>query len=66
MGDTLRKCLTKGMILHTKIELGKISITIDAPNQSWDESVAKEIDDRLHEGIEYALAPYWKEGVNHG
>jgi hypothetical protein len=59
----MRTCLTSGMILHTHIEDGKITITIDTPNQKWDDKTAIEIDNRLHDGIEYALAPYWKKGV---
>jgi hypothetical protein len=56
-----RVCLTSGMVLHTHIIDGKINITIDTPNQKWDEKSAEEIDERLHDGIEYALAPYWKK-----
>lgn len=56
-----RVCLTSGMVLHTHISEGKITITIDTPNQNWDDQSAVEIDERLHDGIEYALAPYWKK-----
>jgi hypothetical protein len=66
-GDSIepfdRRCLTSGMMLHTNIEMDKITITIETPNQAWNESTAKEIDSRLHDGIEYALAPYWKEVI---
>lgn len=54
-----RKCLTSGMILHTKFEQGKIIIEIDVPCQNWDRKTAEIIDDRLHDSIEYAIAPYW-------
>ncbi|GIO09725.1 hypothetical protein J31TS6_57530 [Brevibacillus reuszeri] len=56
----MRRCLTSGMVLHTEIKDGKIAITIETPGQHWDEKVATEIDERLHDGIEYALAPYWE------
>lgn len=54
-----RRCLTSGMILHTEFSEGKIEIIIDVADQVWNESVSELIDDRLHDGIEYALAPYW-------
>lgn len=63
MKNNMRRCLTSGMILRTKIKSGIITITVETPNQLWDENSAKQIDERLHDGIEYALAPYWKEGV---
>lgn len=55
-----RRCLTSGMILHTEMKAGAITITIDTPNQSWGENISEMIDDRLHDSIEYALAPFWK------
>jgi hypothetical protein len=56
---TERKCLTVGMIMHAHIRDGKITIEIDT-NRAWNEETAIEINNRLHDGIEYALAPYWR------
>lgn len=61
-----RVCLTSGMVLHTHIEDGRITIVIDTPNQKWDDETAEVIDERLHDGIEYALAPYWKGNLKRG
>jgi hypothetical protein len=58
-----RHCLTSGMVLHTEITPKGIVIRIDTPGQLWDESTALQIDDRLHDGIEYALAPFWDAQV---
>lgn len=55
-----RRCLTSGMVLHTEITPSGIKISIETLNQNWDESAAQQIDERLHDGIEYALAPFWQ------
>jgi hypothetical protein len=55
-----RKCLTSGMVIHTEISEDKTTIVIDHAGQKWDEDAAKQIDDRLHDGVEYALAPFWR------
>jgi hypothetical protein len=60
MSKVERKCLTDGMILQTELKNGIIEIYIYAPHQNWDENIAKTLYPRLHDGIEYALAPYWK------
>jgi hypothetical protein len=61
MNTLERKCLTDGMILQTELKNGIIEIYIYAPNQQF-EDVKDTIYQRLHDGIEYALAPFWKEG----
>jgi hypothetical protein len=60
MNKLERRCLTDGMILQTELKKGVIEISIYAPNQAF-EDVKDTIYQRLHDGIEYALAPYWKE-----
>lgn len=57
-----RNCLTKGMWLGINFkDSWKIGIDIDMPQQNWDEATCKVLEERLHDAIEYALAPYWTE-----
>jgi N-methylhydantoinase A/oxoprolinase/acetone carboxylase beta subunit len=63
MEENNRKCLTSGMVWSAKINEECVDIRIAMPVQKWNEAVRKEIKNRLHDGIEYALAPYWTEGI---
>lgn len=60
----LRQCLTDGMVMGTYIQAGEIRIELEVPGQEWSEKAKEEITIRLHDAIEYALAPYWKESEN--
>ena len=58
---TKRRCLTDGKMLQTEIKNRTIEISIYTPNQTFNE-IEETIIQRLHDGIEYALAPFWTEG----
>jgi hypothetical protein len=59
-----RKCLTPGAIYHTSISNGKVTIVVDCENQHWNEQTSAIIEERLHDGVEAALAPFWDNNRN--